>query len=144
MVAPVVAWGVSSRLVAHEFAGRTQLFLEALPVSRTRVLLVKLLLGFLLFGGAMLAATVLAALVDARHDPSEKDHHMLALLEEAHVPTLVVATKIDKLKQSERKRQFSRIRACLELEDDAIILPFSGVTGTGVRELWGIIDQVLA
>ncbi len=36
----------NSRLVVREYSGRTQLFLETLPVSRVRILTVKLLLGF--------------------------------------------------------------------------------------------------
>lgn len=86
---------------------------------------------------------LVAALVDARHVPTERDHHMLALLEEAEVPTLVVATKIDKLKSGERKRQINAIRRELNLDNDAMVLPFSGVTGEGVRELWGVIDEML-
>jgi len=36
----------NSRLVVREYSGRTQLFLETLPVTRLRILTVKLLLGF--------------------------------------------------------------------------------------------------
>lgn len=87
---------------------------------------------------------LVAALIDARHTPSDKDHHMLSLLEEAEVPTLVIATKMDKLKPSERKKKLDALRRDLGLDKDACLLPFSGVTGQGVRELWGIIDDLLA
>jgi GTP-binding protein len=84
---------------------------------------------------------LVAALVDARHVPSEKDLHMLSLLEEAQVPTLIVATKIDKLKASERKSHLDAIRRGLQLDHDALVLPFSGVSREGVKELWSIIDE---
>ena len=86
---------------------------------------------------------MVAALLDARHKPNEKDVHMLHLLEEAAVPTLLVATKIDKVKRSERKRNLATIRKTLDLEEEAIIIPFSAVTGEGTRELWEVLDEHL-
>lgn len=83
-------------------------------------------------------------LVDARHAPSEKDLDMLALLDEAEVPTLIAATKVDKLKRSERKRNLERIREGLGLDDEAMIVPFSAQTGEGRKELWEIIEELLA
>ena len=82
-------------------------------------------------------------LVDARHDPTDKDLDMLALLDEAKVPTLIAATKIDKVKRGLRRRNLDRIRHTLELDDDALVLPVSGVTGEGIRELWAVIDGLL-
>lgn len=82
-------------------------------------------------------------LMDARHKPTVLDADMLELLDEAEVPTLVVATKADKLKQSERKRNLARIRATLELDEDALILPVSGVTAENIPELWRVIDDVV-
>ncbi len=84
-----------------------------------------------------------AVLVDARHKPSEQDMEMLALLDDAEVPTLVVATKVDKLKRSERSRNMKRIRETLELDRDAEILSFSSETGEGKKELWEIISDFL-
>ena len=86
---------------------------------------------------------LVAVLLDARHRPTALDHDMLALLEEAEAPTLVVATKIDKLKRSQRAAQLRIIREELELDEGALVLPCSGVTGEGVRELWEVIDEAL-
>ena len=86
---------------------------------------------------------MVAALVDARHEPTAQDHEMLAILDEAEVPTLVVATKIDKLKRSQRKTNLERIRRSLDLDDDALVLPFSGVSKEGLRELRDVIDDCL-
>jgi GTP-binding protein len=81
-------------------------------------------------------------LVDARHKPSEKDIEMLALLDEAQVPTLIAATKVDKVKPSEYRRNMQLIKDTLELADDALIVPASGLTGNGVKELWEVIDDL--
>lgn len=47
-VYPVLLIVLTSRLIAREYTGRTQLFLETLPVSRATILTAKLLLGLLL------------------------------------------------------------------------------------------------
>ena len=82
-------------------------------------------------------------LVDARHKPTQNDLDMLALLDEAEVPTLIVATKIDKLKRNERKRNLTRIRETFELDDEAVILPFSKENGEGRKELWEYIEDMV-
>jgi len=84
-----------------------------------------------------------AVLVDARHKPTALDMDMLALLDDAEVPTLVVATKGDKLKRTERKRNMDRIRLALELDEDVEILSFSSETGEGKKELWEIVSDFL-
>ena len=78
-------------------------------------------------------------LLDARHTPSELDHEMIELLRRARVPVLLVATKIDKLNRNERVRNLKAIRTELNLADDALVVPFSAVTGEGVKPLWDII-----
>ena len=64
LMGPLMALVLVNRLVVREYMGRTQLFLETLPVSRTQVLAVKWLLGIallLLALAACLGATLLAA-----------------------------------------------------------------------------------
>lgn len=82
-------------------------------------------------------------LVDSRREPSSLDLEMLAFLDEAEVPTLLVATKVDKLKRSERKRNLGNVHEVLELPEDAFVIPFSAVTGEGKKEIWSVIDELL-
>lgn len=84
------------------------------------------------------------ALVDGRHAPSDNDIAMLDLLATAEVPTLVVATKIDKVKRSERHRNLKRIREGLGLDEEALIVPCSSETGEGLKEIWGVIEEWVA
>ncbi len=83
-------------------------------------------------------------LLDSRHDPSPLDAHMLDLLEDAQTPTLLVATKIDKVSKGRRDAQIQKIRRGLSLDHDVEIIPFSAETGEGVRPLWEIIDRQMA
>lgn len=82
-------------------------------------------------------------LIDARHSPTEKDLELLELLERAEVPTLIVATKIDKLNRTQRTPRLDAIRQKLEIDDEALLIPFSSVTGEGVRPVWDVIDGLL-
>lgn len=87
--------------------------------------------------------TLIVMLVDARHKPTRQDHEMIDLLAEAEVPALIAATKIDKLKPSQRNRALGKLREELELDDDASIIGSSSISKDGLRELWTAIDECL-
>src|SRR5262245_51367135 len=53
---PLLAVIVSNRLLTREYGGRTQLFLETLPISRSRVFATKWLLGAVIMSCASLAS----------------------------------------------------------------------------------------
>ena len=89
------------------------------------------------------ALRLVVQLIDARHPPTPKDMEMLALLEEAEAPTLIVATKVDKLTRSERAQLSKTIRKTLGLDDESVIVPFSAVTREGVVPIWNIIEEQL-
>lgn len=86
---------------------------------------------------------LVTALIDARHEPTERDIHMIDLLGEAEKPTLIVATKLDKLKSSERNASIKRIRDGLGLDQDALVIPVSALEGTGLKEVWQVIEDFL-
>ncbi len=86
---------------------------------------------------------LVVVLIDSRHGPGEKDHLLLDFLEEHAIPTLLVATKIDKLGNAERKIQLIKIRNELNLDEDALLIPFSSKTREGVVPLWKIIQEIL-
>ena len=81
-------------------------------------------------------------LVDARHAPNEADHHMMEYLAGLGVPALVVATKMDKLKQSQRKDHLERIATELGLDHEQIV-PFSSHTGEGREQLLEALAALL-
>ena len=87
---------------------------------------------------------LVCVLMDLRHKPSELDLQMLEILEEAEVATVIVATKADKLGKQAREENLRVMHDTLGLEDDSLVLPFSSVTGDGVRELWEVIEDVLS
>ncbi len=85
---------------------------------------------------------MVALLVDARHKPADSDLHIMELLEQSEKPTLVIATKYDKVKRSMRHKHIGMIRDGLGLDDDALIIPFSSVTSEGARDVWAVIRDM--
>jgi GTP-binding protein len=73
-------------------------------------------------------------LLDSRHHPSEEDLQMLDFLADVGVPTVVVLTKIDKLRKREVAERIHAIAVALRLEDDQVI-PFSAETNEGRDDL---------
>jgi len=90
-----------------------------------------------LIEGYLRASTALRGVVqllDSRHHPSEEDLQMLDFLADVGVPTVIVLTKIDKLRKREVPERIHEIAVALRMEDDQII-PFSAETNQGRDEL---------
>jgi GTP-binding protein len=77
-------------------------------------------------------------ILDARRGWMEGDLQLKEWLELHHRRYQVIATKMDKLNQSEQGRGLTRIR-----EERAEPLPFSAATGRGAREIWQVITKTL-
>ena len=80
--------------------------------------------------------TLAILLVDSRRGWMEKDLELKRWLEFHNRRHLVVATKIDKLNQSEQIRNMEALKRQAGAEGP---MPFSAVTGRGVREIWQAI-----
>ena len=75
-------------------------------------------------------------ILDARRGWMEKDLDLKRWLEHHGRQYLVVATKTDKLNQSELERGMRAIR-----QEGVDPLPFSALTGRGAREIWQAITK---
>jgi GTP-binding protein len=90
-----------------------------------------------LIEGYLRASTELRGVVqllDVRHPPSDDDLQMLDFLAEIEAPTIVVLTKIDKLRAREVPERTNAIAKSLGLDPEQIIA-FSAETGRGRDEL---------
>ncbi|MEQ9401750.1 MAG: ribosome biogenesis GTP-binding protein YihA/YsxC [Longimicrobiales bacterium] len=81
-------------------------------------------------------------LVDARRAPTEDDRQMVEYLAKVGLPTLVVMTKMDKLKRSERRDAVTLAADTLAVDQDQL-LPFSSKTGEGRDTLLAALDVLL-
>lgn len=82
-------------------------------------------------------------LLDARRTPSEDDLQMLEFLAHRGTPTLVIATKVDKLRKSERDKRLTDLALEAGVDSDQLI-PFSAETGEGRNELAEAIMSLVA
>jgi GTP-binding protein len=94
-------------------------------------------------------------LVDARHDPTRDDLMMFQRLVDSERDFLVVLTKSDKLKRSQRAVRVASLGSCFEgitvgpyggrdSEGDEYEVPFvfsSAVTGEGKEAVWKWIEE---
>src|ERR1700704_4792092 len=77
-------------------------------------------------------------IIDTRRGWMEKDLDLKRWLEHHGRPYLVVATKTDKLNQKELEHGLRAIR-----KEGVEPLPFSALSGRGVREIWQVIAKTL-
>lgn len=82
-------------------------------------------------------------LVDSRHEPTKDDEIMLNFIRAVCDHVVIVASKIDKLKASERNDALLRIIRTLKLSGDDIIIPFSAVTGEGADMFWDYVHTMI-
>lgn len=83
-------------------------------------------------------------LVDFRHPPTKDDILMINFLIDSEIPFVVVLTKADKLKKTQREERLGALKSELPCGDMITVIPFSAETGEGVEEIRGIIEDVAA
>lgn len=74
-------------------------------------------------------------LIDHRHEPQKKDLEMIQWLKELGIPFMIVLTKVDKVKKSERIKKLNIIKSTLSKYGDYIYFPVSSNTGEGIGDL---------
>ncbi len=82
-------------------------------------------------------------IVDMRHKPTKDDVEMIEYARSFNIKTLVVATKYDKVKASERAKNIKIIKDVLKINDKSLYL-FSSETRFGLTELWQAITETIA
>ena len=83
-------------------------------------------------------------LLDARRIPSEKDLQMFSwILSTTGYEPVVVITKMDKLKRSERAEALKEIREKLGASKECMLIPFSSETKDGRTEFLDLVEKIL-
>jgi len=82
-------------------------------------------------------------LLDVRHPPTPDDLEMLHFLADVGTPTLIAATKIDKLTRAQLPTHLAELSKAIGIEPEQII-PFSSVTGAGRDELAAAIVALVS
>jgi GTP-binding protein len=82
-------------------------------------------------------------LLDVRHPASDDDLQMLDFLAELGAPTIVVLTKIDKLRPRELAKRLQEMAVQLQLDEEQMI-PFSATTNVGRDDLASAVVSLVA
>ncbi|PDM41518.1 MULTISPECIES: ribosome biogenesis GTP-binding protein YihA/YsxC [unclassified Geobacillus] len=82
-------------------------------------------------------------IVDLRHPPTKDDVMMYEFLKHYQIPTIIIATKADKVPKGKWQKHLKVVRETLNIiEDDKLIL-FSAETGQGKEEAWAALERFL-
>lgn len=79
-------------------------------------------------------------LVDARHDPTKDDIEMIEYFKEAHLPIIIVATKVDKVPKTKRIKALKNISQVLQIPLRSIY-GISSTEKTGFDEVLSVIKE---
>ncbi len=79
-------------------------------------------------------------LIDIRHKPGANDVQMYRWILSNGFSPVIVATKKDKLKKSQVKKQLALICDTLKVIEGVPVIPFSAVTKEGREEIWDLIS----
>lgn len=80
-------------------------------------------------------------LVDVRHPPSKDDVLMYNFLKHYNIPTIIVATKADKIPKGKWQKHVKVIKDTLDMDKSDSLVLFSSETGQGKTEVWSIIEH---
>lgn len=92
-----------------------------------------------LHGSKQLRAVFL--LIDIRHDPSANDRMMYDWIRAQGYAPIIIATKLDKIKRSQKEKQVKAIRQGLGLPSGTQVIPFSSVTKQGRDVIWELAEK---
>lgn len=83
-------------------------------------------------------------LVDIRHEPNKNDVLMYEWIKSFGFTGYVIASKADKLSNSQRIKSVNVIKKTLQIQDSNLIFPFSASSKLGVEEIWELFEGILA
>ena len=86
---------------------------------------------------------VMVQIVDMRHKPTKDDIQMIEYAKSFNIKVIVVATKYDKVKASERVKNLKVIKETLGINDKSLFM-FSSETRYGLEALWSAILENVA
>lgn len=84
----------------------------------------------------------LVLIVDYRHKPTHDDIGMYEYAKYYHIPVIVVATKEDKIKRNDLKKNEKLIKETLKFHPNDSFIPFSSLSKTGIDNVWDAIIEL--
>lgn len=82
-------------------------------------------------------------LIDMRHEPSANDLQMQEWVRYQGFTPVIIATKSDKIKKSQKERQRRMLRNSLGLSEEDLLIPFSALNKEGLDEIYAVMESYL-
>lgn len=82
-------------------------------------------------------------IVDLRHAPSKDDQLMYEWLKHYDIPTMIVATKADKIPKGKHQKHVKIVKETLQVDKNDTVVLFSSETGLGKEEAWKQLSAYL-
>ena len=80
-------------------------------------------------------------LIDIRHEPSANDKMMYEWIVSQGFNPVIIATKLDKIKRSQKDKQIKIVKEGLGVLPGTVVIPFSSVTKQGRDEIWELVES---
>lgn len=82
-------------------------------------------------------------LVDIRHKPTQDDVLMYNYLKHFEIPTIVIATKEDKIPKGKVQKHLKIIRQTLELDPEDKLISYSSLNKDKTGNIWALMSQFI-
>ncbi len=82
-------------------------------------------------------------IVDLRHPPTKDDVMMYEFLKHYEIPTIIIATKADKIPKGKWQKHGKVVRETLNIVDGDELILFSAETGQGKDEAWSVLQRFM-
>lgn len=82
-------------------------------------------------------------LVDIRHKPTQDDVLMYNYLKHFEIPTIVIATKEDKIPKGKVQKHLKIIRQTLELDPKDKLISYSSLNKDKTDNIWALLSQFI-
>ena len=82
-------------------------------------------------------------LVDFRHKPDQNDVLMYNYLKYYEIPTVIVATKYDKVKERDKDKLYKLLVETLNVQEEDNVVLFSSMTKKGREEIYNLLSNYI-
>ncbi|SCT87200.1 GTP-binding protein EngB [Mammaliicoccus lentus] len=82
-------------------------------------------------------------LIDIRHKPTQDDILMYDYLKHFEIPTIIVATKEDKIPKGKVQKHLKIIRETLEIESEDVLISYSSLNKDKTDNIWALLSQFI-
>ena len=82
-------------------------------------------------------------LIDFRHKPDNNDVLMYNYLKYYEIPTVIIGTKYDKVKERDKAKQEKLLKETLNIQESDNVVLFSSVTKKGREEIYNLLSNYI-